>query len=56
MASENRTGLVIEGVLAVLVLGILLVAQLLHAQKVAKVGPSPTPITRVVVTTALGRQ
>jgi hypothetical protein len=54
MSVQSKTGFMFELVLGLIVLGILLVAEYLHAHKAAIVGPIPTPITRVVISTAPG--
>ncbi len=54
MRYDSKSGFMFELILGLVVLAILLVAEYLHAHKAALVGPTPTPITRVVISTAPG--
>jgi len=54
MSGQSKTGFMFELVLGLVVLGILLVAEYLHSHKAALVGPTPTPIIKVVISTAPG--
>lgn len=54
MRDKSKTGFMLELVLGLVVLGILLVAEYLHAHKAAIMGPTPSPIIKVVISTAPG--
>lgn len=54
MRDKGKTGFMLELVLGLIVLAILLVAEYLHAHKAAIMGPTPTPIIKVVISTAPG--
>ena len=54
MTGPSKSGFMFELVLGLVVLAILLVAEYLHVRKAAIIGPTPTPIVKVVVTTAPG--
>ena len=54
MSGHSKSGFMFELVLGVVVLAILLVAEYLHANKAATVGPTPSPIIKVVISTAPG--
>lgn len=54
MSGQSKSSYMFELVLGLIVLAILLVAEYLHAHKAAIMGPTPTPIIKVVISTAPG--